>query len=88
MPIKVIVPNALRPYAAGLDYVTLEVETVGDALQELVQRYPPLQGRLPQQDGQGSAIYRNSMMVSKLQGLETPLRDGDTLTLIVPEGWL
>ena len=86
MPITVILPNALRPYAAGLDPVPLEAKTAGEAIQALVQRYPHLQGRLPDAPGQGRAIYRNGSLIHKLQGLDTPLRDGDTLTIIVPEG--
>ena len=86
MAINVILPNALRPYAAGNDRVPLEARTAGEALQKLVERYPPLQGHLPEQAGNGNAIYRNGSMIHKLQGLETPLHDGDTLTIIVPAG--
>lgn len=86
MPITVILPNALRPHAAGNDRVPLDAQTAGEALQKLVQRYPPLQGKIPEQAGQGKAIYRNGSMIHKLQGLDTPLRDGDTLTIIVPAG--
>ena len=86
MPINVILPNALRPYAAGNDRVPLEAASVGEAIEKLVERYPPLEGKLPEQVGAGEAIYRNGSLIYRLQGLETPLRDGDTLTLIVPAG--
>lgn len=88
MPVTVIIPNALRPYAAGNDRVPLDAQTVAQALEKLVQRYPQLQGRLPAADGNGQGIFRNGSLVHTLQGLETPLRDKDTLTLIVPEGHL
>lgn len=88
MAVTVIIPNALRPYAAGLDRFPVDARTAGEALQKLVERYPHLEGRLPTQAGQGQAIYRNGSMIHKLQGLETPLSDEDTLTIIVPEGWL
>ncbi len=86
MPITVILPNALRPYAAGNDRVALDAQNAGEALQTLVQRYPQLEGRLPQEAGGGRAIYRNGDLIHKLQGLDTPLRDGDRLTIIVPAG--
>ena len=86
MPITVILPNALRPYAAGNDRVPLDAETAAEALKKLVERYPQLQGRFPDRGGNGNAIYRNGSLIDKLQGLETPLRDGDRLTIIVPEG--
>ena len=86
MPITVIIPNALRPYAAGMDRVPLDAQTAGEAVQKLVARYAHLEGRLPASGELGQAIYRNGTMIHKLEGLETPLRDGDTLTLIVPAG--
>ena len=86
MTITVILPNALRPHAAGLDRVPLEAETAGEALAKLVQQYPRLQAHLPAEPRPGAAIYRNGSLISKLQGLETPLADGDRLTIIVPEG--
>ncbi len=86
MPITVIVPNALRPYAAGMDRVPVEAQTAGEAMQKLVERYAQLQGRLPVSGEPGQGIYRNATAIHRLQGLETPLRDGDRLTLVVPEG--
>ncbi len=88
MAITVILPNALRPHAAGNDRVALDAQTAGEALQKLVQRYPALAGHLPDSGGAGQGIYRNGSLLQKLQGLETPLRVGDTLTLIVPAGEL
>ncbi len=86
MPITVILPNALRPFAAGNDRVPLEAATAGEALEKLVRQYPDLAGRLPTEAAGGQAIYRNGNLIHKLQGLETPLRDGDRLTLVVPAG--
>ncbi len=40
MAVTVILPNALRPYAAGNDRIPLEVATVGEALQKLLESYP------------------------------------------------
>lgn len=86
MAISVILPNALQPYAAGNDRVPLEAQTVGEALQELIQRYPPLAGHVPQYAEQGNAIYRNGTQIQKLQGLDTALVEGDTVTIIIPAG--
>jgi molybdopterin converting factor small subunit len=86
MAITVLLPNALRPYAAGNDRVPLDAQTAGEALQKLVERYPDLAGHLPDLAGNGQGIYRNGVLLGKLQGLETALGQGDRLTLIVPEG--
>ncbi len=88
MPITVLLPNALRPYTAGNDRVPLEAQTVGEAIQKLLKQYPQLESHLPQLDGQGNAIYRNGSLIHKLQGLDTPLGDGDRVTIIVPSGEL
>ncbi len=88
MAVTVIIPNALRPYAGGVDRFPVEARTAGEALQKLVERYPHLDGRIPAQTGGGQGIYRNGSLIHKLQGLETPLSDQDTVTIIVPEGWL
>jgi molybdopterin converting factor small subunit len=72
--------------AAGNDRVALEAQTVGEALQKLVQRYPQLEGHLPEVAGPGQGIYRNGSLIQKLQGLDTPLRTDDTVTLIVAAG--
>lgn len=89
MAITVILPNALRPHAAYNDRVPLEASTAGEALTKLIERYPALQARLPQDLNRllpGMGIYRNSQDLRRLQGLETPLREDDRLTIIVPEG--
>lgn len=86
MTITVILPNALRPFAAGNDRVPLDAATAGEAIRKLVERYPQLDGRLPTSATGGQAIYRNGNLIHKLQGLDTPMYDGDRLTLVVPSG--
>jgi len=89
MAITVILPNALRPYAAYNERVALEAATASEALTKLLERYPDLQPRLPadlDNPPHGVAIYRNSMDLRRLQGSATELRNDDRLTIIIPEG--
>lgn len=89
MAITIILPNALRPYAAWNDRVYVEAKTAGEALEHLLARYPDLRAQLPSDVASpppGAAIYRNAMDLRRLQGLDTPLRDEDRLTIIVPQG--
>ncbi|HEY0603363.1 MAG TPA: MoaD/ThiS family protein [Herpetosiphonaceae bacterium] len=89
MAITVILPNALRPYAAYNERVPLEASTAAEALTKLIERYPAIKDRLPQDLAvlpPGMGIYRNSQDLRRLQGLETPLREDDRLTIVVPEG--
>lgn len=89
MAITIILPNALRPLAGLNERVALEATTAGEALQKLVERYPALQTKLPgdlANPPHGAGIYRNSVDLRRLQGLDTELRPHDRLTIIVPEG--
>lgn len=89
MAIIVILPNALRPFAAYNERVFLEAQTAGEAITELFRRYPHLQRQLPADlntPPPGAALYRNGLDLRKLQGLDTPLHNDDRLTIVVPEG--
>lgn len=86
MAVLVLLPNALRPYGGGNDRIPVDAQTAGEAIQKVVDRYPLLKGRLPEDSSNGNAIFRNGKSVDKLQGMDTPLAPNDRLTLIVPEG--
>ena len=42
MPIKVLIPTPLRPYAGKQSTVEVTARTVGEALNNLVTEYPDL----------------------------------------------
>lgn len=89
MAIIVILPNALRPLAANNERVPFEAATVGDALKQLIERYPDVSAKLPgdwSSAPHGAALYRNGLDVRYTGGLDTELRSGDRVTIIVPEG--
>ena len=76
MALTVVLPNALRPFAAFNDRVALDATTVAEALQKLVERYPALAAHLPTDPGTmpvGGGVYRGGMDVRQLQGGATPL---------------
>jgi molybdopterin converting factor small subunit len=88
MAITVLLPDALRPYAANNERVALEATTAGEALRKLIERYPDLKLGLPEDLERlpaDSAIYRNSVDLRRLQGLATELRPRDRLTIVVPQ---
>jgi sulfur-carrier protein len=58
-------------------------------LPNALRPYADLRAQLPSDitsPPPGAAIYRNGTDLRRLQGLETPLRDDDRLTIIVPAG--
>jgi molybdopterin synthase sulfur carrier subunit len=81
--IAVRLPTVLRPFAGGAERVEVEGTTVAEAFAALE---PPLRRRLT--DEQGAVrrhvnIYLHDDNIRDLNGLDTPLTDGDEL-LILP----
>lgn len=63
--------------------------TVGDVLRELVARHPDLAPKLWDQGEELTGfvtVLLNGRSVAYLQGLETPARDADVLSLFPPVG--
>ncbi len=85
MSCKVKIPTPLRRHTAGASSVEVKGERVRDALDDLQTRYPTIGERLF--DGQGKVkshlnIFLNNEDIRFLGGLDTPLRDGDTVVLL------
>ena len=80
------IPTPLRPYAAGESTISLPGETVAEVLESVVERHPDLKKHLFNDEGQLRPfvnLFLKEQNVNQLQGLETPLSDGDTI-LIIP----
>ncbi|NTU83559.1 MAG: MoaD/ThiS family protein [Chloroflexales bacterium] len=85
MAVTITIPTALRQYAAGNATVTLDAESVGALLRGLVEQHPTLGKHLFGDDGRLRSfvnIYVGDEDVRYLQGEETPLKDGETVSII------
>jgi molybdopterin converting factor small subunit len=51
MPIKVLIPTPLRPYAGKQPVIEVNAQTVGEALSDLVAQHPDLRKHLFSEDG-------------------------------------
>jgi molybdopterin synthase sulfur carrier subunit len=85
MLVQVRVPTALRQATGGATRVQVEASDVAAALQELEAACPALQPVL--RDEQGAlrpqvSVYVNDRHVRYLQGLETPLQEGDEVYVV------
>lgn len=79
------IPTPLRTYANGQSEVSVRGQTVGDAIENLMAQYPSLRPNLTNGDGKLRPfvnLYLGENNVHDLQGLETPLKEGDKLVLI------
>ena len=87
MPQRIHLPTPLRPYADNLSTVTLDqVNTVGQALTQLTERFPQLAQHL--RDDQGGLrsfvnVYLGEENIRELQQEATPLT-AEAELMIVP----
>ncbi len=85
MAVKVRIPTPLRPVTGGQAEVEGAGETVLELLRELDRRYPGLAGKIFAEDGRVQRfinIFVNDEDIRFLQGIDTPLRDGDEVSII------
>ena len=85
MPIKVMIPTALRQYAGGENTITLEGTTVGQVLDRLNERFPELKRHLFSDDGQLRNfvnVFVNDANIRDREAQETPIADGDELSIV------
>jgi molybdopterin/thiamine biosynthesis adenylyltransferase/rhodanese-related sulfurtransferase/molybdopterin converting factor small subunit len=85
MSVVIRIPAPLRAYTGGAKTVTSQARTVAEALAELTAQYPELRRHLFNDEGRLRAfvnIYLGDEDVRHLQGLDTPLPDGATLSIV------
>ncbi len=82
---KILIPTPLRPFTDKLDTVEVSGATVGELLQNLIARHAGLKQHLYAADGKLRSfvnIYVNDDDIRYLQKNETPVKDGDTVSII------
>ena len=85
MPVLKI-PTPLRPYAGNQGTFNLPGETVAEILEGVVDEHPMLEKHLFADDGSLRPfvnLFLGEENVNQLEGLETPLKEEDTI-LIIP----
>jgi molybdopterin converting factor small subunit len=83
--IKILIPTPLRPFTDKLDTVEVSGTTVGELLQNLTIKHPGLKQHLYAADGKLRSfvnVYVNDDDIRYLQKNETPVKDGDTVSII------
>ena len=85
MSVTVRIPTPLRSYADGKKQVEVEAATVREALDTLVERHPDLRPHLYDEEGRLRNFvnaFVNDEDVRERGGGDTPVRQGDTVTLV------
>jgi molybdopterin converting factor small subunit len=85
MPVKVMIPSPLRPYAGKRDSAEFNARTVGEALGRLTSEFGDLRKHLFTEDGKLRSfvnVYVNDEDIRYLAKENTPTKDGDTISII------
>jgi molybdopterin synthase sulfur carrier subunit len=85
MPTKVRIPTPLRKLTNNEEVVEVIAKTVGNAITELQSRYPGIKERLVDENGAVRRfvnVYVNEEDIRFLQNQQTPLKDGDEVSII------
>jgi sulfur-carrier protein adenylyltransferase/sulfurtransferase len=85
MPNRVLIPTPLRPFTGKKDAVEVAGATVGELLADLTRQHEGLKKHLYNDEGRLRSfvnVYVNDEDIRYLQKEQTPVKDGDTLSIV------
>ncbi len=85
MPNRVLIPTPLRPFTGKKDAVEVAGATVGELLADLTRQFEGLKTHLYTDEGRLRSfvnVYVNDEDIRYLQKEQTPVKDGDTLSIV------
>lgn len=85
MPVNVRIPTPLRKLTNNDEVVEVQPGTIGSAIKELQTRYPGIQERLVDEAGAVRRfvnVYVNEEDIRFLKNQDTPLKEGDEVSII------
>jgi sulfur-carrier protein len=85
MPVKVMIPTPLRQYANKQQAVEVQASTVGEALKAVLATHTDLKKHLYNDEGKLRSfvnVYVNDDDIRFAQKEATPVKDGDTISIV------
>lgn len=85
MSVQVRIPTLLQATTQGERVVSGQGSTLGEVISELDRRYPGLKNQLTADNGDLHRfinVYKNDEDVRYLGKLETPVEDGDVISIL------
>ena len=85
MSVTIEIPTAFRRFTDGAPNVDCSATTIAAALNELTTRFPDLSKHVRDESGQIRQflnVYLNEEDIRFLQNQQTPLKDGDEISII------
>ena len=85
MASKVRIPTPLRKLTDNKESIEVESNTIGGAIDELEGKFPGIKERLVDEDGEIRRfvnVYVNEEDIRFLENQDTPLKEGDDISII------
>lgn len=85
MSVKVRIPSPLRTYTNGADVIQAEGVTIAQVLDDLKAKANGIESRLFKAPGQLNRfvnIYLNDEDIRFLKNLDTPVKEGDEVSIV------
>ena len=85
MAVKVMIPTPLRAYAGKQESIEVQGVTVGEALSALTTQFGELKKHLYSDDGRLRSfvnVYVNDEDIRYMQKDQTPVKQGDTISIV------
>lgn len=85
MASKVRIPTPLRKLTDNQESIEVESNTIGGAIDELEGKFPGIKERLVDEEGQIRRfvnVYVNEEDIRFLENQDTPLKEGDDISII------
>lgn len=82
---NILVPTALRKFTDGLSTLNVEADTVGDALQKVMEMHPDLRPHVLDEKGHVVSflgVFVNDQNIRDLDDEETAVRPYDEILLV------
>jgi len=83
--VEVRLPTVLRSQAGGRSIVSVDGSTVGEVIDALIQAHPAMSEQMLNPDGtlhRFVNVYVNDDDVRYLEALDTPVKEGDEVSIL------
>jgi adenylyltransferase/sulfurtransferase len=85
MSITILIPTALRAFTDRRSDISANGATVGEVIADFVSAYPDIRAHLYEDSCELRSfinVYLEETNIKSLEGLNTPVKDGDTIMLV------
>ncbi len=85
MNVTILIPTALRGFVDRRSEVKVSGNTVGETVRALAAAYPDLKHQIYADENNLRGfinVFLDGVNIKKLNGLDTPVRDGGTIMLV------